>query len=337
MSKIRLLYIIGHLGVGGAENHLAQVLKRLDKNNYQPFVACFQKKGMYLPAVERLGIPVINLVIKRIYNLHGIKKIFSLLTFIRKNKIDIIHSYLLGSNMLGTIVAKLAGIPVIISDRNVNLLLNNRQMLLHKTASRLATVITAVAEKVRLINIEQGIPPDKIVTIYNGVELPKSKTAINILAKKREMGLDPACAVIGTVATLHHRKGHQYLLRAAAKIVSNLPEVQFLLIGDGPLREELENLTERLNLNHKVIFAGHRDDVSKLLPLIDLFVLPSLAEGMSNALLEAMATGLPCVTTDVGGNGEVLLDGVTGFLVPAGDSEKLADAALTLLLNKDMA
>jgi len=338
LSKVKLLYIIGDLGYGGAEKHLTHVLRELDKSKYQPFVACFRKKGQYLPEIEKLNIPVINLGVGRIYNLKGIIKIFSISSFINKNKINIVQSYLYGANFFGAISARIAGVPAITSNRNVTSLLSKKQMLLHKAANKLATVITAVSEEVRRSDIEQGTPPDKIVTIYNGVEIQKAKISIDkVLAQKIELGLDPDCAVIGTVANLHLRKDHRNLLHAATRVVSIIPKVQFLLVGNGHLREELEKLTEDLNLKNKVIFAGHRSDVPELLSLMDIFVLPSLTEGMSNALLEAMAAELPCVATKVGGNPEVVQDGVTGFVVSPKDPESMAGAIIKLLQDKDLA
>ncbi|MBI5788300.1 MAG: glycosyltransferase [Candidatus Schekmanbacteria bacterium] len=331
-----MLYIIGDLAHGGAEKHLVHVLKNLNRTKFEPSVACFRKIGQYLPQVEALNIPVINLGVRKVYNFQGISKILSFSKFVKEQKIDIIHAYLYKANIFGTLVAKNVGIPVIISNRNVNSLMRFREKLIHKKISALADKITAVSDEVKSQDLELGIPADKIITIYNGVEIP-NRQLVDIPNKKRELGLNSDDVVIGTVANLAPRKGHKYLLEAAAKIIAVKPSVKFLLIGDGGLKQELLETARNLKLGKNVIFAGHREDVAELLAVMDIFVLPSLGEGMSNALLEAMAAGLPCVATNVGGNPEVVQDGVTGFIVPPKEPDKIAEAVCRLLADKQMA
>ncbi|MCS6861161.1 MAG: glycosyltransferase, partial [Abditibacteriales bacterium] len=197
-----------------------------------------------------------------------------------------------------------------------------------------------------------GIPPERITVIYNGVDLDRFETCA-----RRRVGVGDhdasgegecrpslpessttasrATFHVGCVGTLRPVKGHRYLIEAIAAVREKVPHVHLSLVGDGPARGELDDLRQRLGLNGCVSLLGMRDDVDALLKQFDVFVLPSLSEGISNALLEAMAAGLPVVATDVGGNPEVVQHGVTGLLVPPQDSRALAEALWQLLTDAD--
>ncbi|MEE8422927.1 MAG: glycosyltransferase, partial [Thermodesulfobacteriota bacterium] len=172
--------------------------------------------------------------------------------------------------------------------------------------------------------------------IYNGID-PTLYDDQSVSGFRASLNIPEKTKVIGMVANLIHYKGHKFFIRACAKIKSMRADVVFLLIGEGPMRIELEKLTKELGLEEDVVFLGRRSDISPLLSVMDVFVLTSLEEGFSNAILEAMAAGKPVIATDVGGNSEAVIHGKTGLLVPSMDSNSLADAINNMLCEPEMA
>ena len=183
---------------------------------------------------------------------------------------------------------------------------------------------------------ERKIDPEKFITIPYGVDLKKFAD-IKSSIKKTEIGLDNGDKVLGVVARFTKQKGHIYLIEAASQIVNKFPNTKFLFVGDGPLRKDLETKINELGLNSKFILLGFRNDVRELLQVFDIFVLPSLWEGLPNVLLEAMACGKPIVATAVDGTPEAVVDGNNGLIVPPKNPDKLADALMHLLQNEQEA
>jgi glycosyltransferase involved in cell wall biosynthesis len=177
-------------------------------------------------------------------------------------------------------------------------------------------------------------PEDKIAVIKNGISLEAVRGSQSPDSLKAELGVDEG-PVVGTVAKLRPVKGVRYFIEAAAMIHARHPSVKFLVVGDGSERERLRSLASRLGLNGHIILAGARDDARDLLGLLDVFVLPSLSEGMPWAVLEAMAVGLPVVATRVGGVPELVDDGRTGYLVEPRDAESISDSVCKLIDDPD--
>jgi glycosyltransferase involved in cell wall biosynthesis len=170
------------------------------------------------------------------------------------------------------------------------------------------------------------------VTIHGGNSLAQFRsTRVNVTVKRKELGLPPEGPIIGTVGRLVPIKGHTWLVRAVARVLVEFPQTCVVLVGDGPLLGELKDLAAELGISPHVVFLGTRHDIPECLAVLDLFVLPSLNEGMGRALLEAMAVGCPVVATRVGGIPDIVADGTTGLLVPPRDDRALAEAILTLL------
>jgi glycosyltransferase involved in cell wall biosynthesis len=186
----------------------------------------------------------------------------------------------------------------------------------------------------------EGIRADKIVTIWNGIDVakydppdaPRRRAAI-----RRELGIDDACQVVTTVGRLAPQKGHEHLIAAVPAILARAPQAHFLILGEGPLDEALAAQARATGLDESVHFLGVRDDVRDVLLGSDLFVLPSLWEGLPNVVLEAMAAGLAVVATSVDGTPELVFDGDTGVLVPPGEPEALAAAVMALLADPSRA
>ena len=336
--QINVLYLINALCAGGAEKVVARTVTLLDRKRYDPIVCCLWKSGPVAEEIERKGVKVICLGARSRLDLTVVPKLFRLL---KREEIHIIHSFLFHANMLGRIMGRLAGVPVILSSERTMEMEGKHRLLVNWLTSPLADKIITVSEAVREFASDNiGIAPDKLITIYNGVDLSEFAPNPNregIEEAKRELGIDPSRMVVGTVGHLEEEKGCEYLLRAAAQVSVQDGKVTFLLVGDGSQRARLENLAEDLSISSKVLFMGYRNDIPRILSVMDIFVLPSLYEGLPNALLEAMAACRPVVATQAGGVPEVVVEGETGFLIPPRAPGALARAICVLLEDRERA
>jgi glycosyltransferase involved in cell wall biosynthesis len=203
---------------------------------------------------------------------------------------------------------------------------------LYRLAARKVSGFIAVSEEVRLSILNQvGAIDGKIFTISNGVDTSEFERPGNKQALCKELGLEQDAHLAVLVGRLHEQKGHRYLIEAVPTIIDRFPKTHFLLIGEGELRASLEKQVDELGLKPHVIFMGIRHDVPDILAAVDLFLLPSLWEGLSIALLEAMAAAKPIVASAVSGTNQVMISGETGLLVPPGSSQALAEAILQVL------
>jgi glycosyltransferase involved in cell wall biosynthesis len=246
---------------------------------------------------------------------------------LRLERPDVLHCHLVRANLYGRAAARLAGVPVVISTlRNVedyfvkgDVVSRSLRWVEHATTGLVSRYV-AVSEGVRTAAIAHlGLQPDQICTILNAVDLrPFADPPIDRVAIRNEFGFGPQHTVIGTASVLEPRKNIAQLLRAVRVLGSEFAGVRLLIVGSGPAEAELRAAAAALGVNGLVRFAGFRADVPRVLNAFDLFALASHSEGLSRAVMEAMAAGLPCVVTDVGGNAEAVRHGETGFVVAPG-------------------
>jgi glycosyltransferase involved in cell wall biosynthesis len=259
---------------------------------------------------------------------------------LRRGHFDVVHAHDLWSNLLAIPAARLAGVPVIISSRrdlaHLSWYTPRRRAFLRRLQS-LSTAVLVNSTQIReqLVN-EDGFRPDLIRVVNNGIDID----LFGHLSSNREQlfpGLEN-CTLIVCTGNMHSNvKGHSTLIEAARRICAKFPDLKFVLIGDGEKRPEFEAKVSELGLQSNFLFMGSRQNVAEILACSDIAVLPSQAEGFSNALLEYMAAGLPTVATDVGGNPEVIQDGEDGLLVKPNEPAALAEAILSLLQNPHLA
>jgi len=334
-DKVNILFIINGLGIGGAERNLYEYVKHLDRRRYHPRVCSVGQGGPLKEDFEKLDVEVVVFPKKHKFDFTLIYKVAR---YIRKSKVDIVVTILFYADVIGSIAAKLAKVPVIIcwaagstprGSKNSGL----RHIYSYRIIRYFFDKIVSVSEGTRRFLIkERNIPPNLLTVIHYGVDVEKYKI-MNLDQKRRELGVDGRDFVIGVVARLTKQKGHIYLIEAAKEIVKKYPNSKFLLVGDGPLRVMLEKKVAEYNLRDNFIFLGFRDDVNQLLNVMDIFVLPSLWEGLPNVILEAMACGKPVVATAVDGTPEAVIDNETGILVPPKDPQALEEAIVRLLSN----
>lgn len=315
-----------------------QFLPLFDNARYNLSVCCLKGRGVLSNELKERGIKVEYLNMPRgpgfLIFLDSFRAMIKLVNLMKKRKIDIVHSYLFRANILCRIAAKLAGVPVVISSMRGIEVSRKYPLLLEKLTSPLVDKFTAVSDAIRNYIIRKArIDPKKIVTIHNGIGLSEAKVSP---IERKEFGLRPGIPIVGVVGRLAKEKGYPYLLNAARVVVKEYPEAHFLIVGDGPQREELVKLASNLGLKDHITFTGYRRDVLRVLALFDIFALATLWEGLSMVILEAMVMAKPVVTTNVVGNPEVVVDEVTGFLVAPRDAEGLAERILTLLKDENL-
>jgi glycosyltransferase involved in cell wall biosynthesis len=334
-ERVRILFVVGNFVAGGAERHLLEMWRRIDRTRFEVQIACFRREGQFLPDVDALGLPVHDLRVgRRIYDPSGVAGFFRLLGHVRRFRPHVIHGYLFGPNLFAALAGRASGVPaVVVAKRNIDAFDSPRQDAMQRIAHRLATHVTAVSEAVADTVVAFGVPRARITVIENGVDASRFE---GVVPDREVLGVNGG-PVIGSVGCLAVRKDYGTLLAALAELRRRGRVFRAVLVGDGPERKSLEARTHELGLDGIVSFLGERPDVERLLPGMDVFVLSSREEGIPNALLEAMAAGRPAVVTDVGGNREVLTDGDTGWIVPAAAPGPLADALDQALSSPDEA
>ena len=335
--KIKVLQLVEDLKRGGAERVIADISLGLNRDRYDVSVWCVSKGGPVAEELQEMDVSLQILGISSYFNPFNILK---LARWLRKEKPDIIHTHGYFASVLGRTAAKL--IPKTILINHVHSTYwdyTKRNLWIEKFLSRSTYKIICCSEAVRdFVTDYEKIAPSKTIVIYNGVDEKRFFHSQNTLAARQVLGIEQGIPVVGTVSSLNPHKGHTYLLEAASKVLEVFPATEFILVGDGSMREELEKKTKILNLFPSIKFLGIRKDIPEILAGIDIFVLPSSSrEGLGISLLEAMAAKKPVVATAIGGIPEVVIYGETGILVPPEKTEDIADAIIELLKNPDKA
>ena len=337
-EPIRVLFVVGNFTTGGAERHLIELWRRLDRDEFDVTVACFRREGGFLAEALSLGWPVVDLAVgRRIYDARGAAAFTRLVRLVRSFRPDVVHGYLFGPNLFAALAGRLAGVPVVaVAKRNMDAFETPRQAWAERLAHRMATHVTAVSEAVADSVVALGVPRGRVTVIPNGVDAARFADGPSVAEARSALGADDS-PLVGSVGCLAARKDYGTLLDALARLAGRATPFRAALVGDGVERAALEERARALGLAQRVRFLGERPGVERLLPGMDVFVLSSREEGIPNALLEAMAAGRPCVATAVGGTPEVLRDGETGWLVPPADPAALAEALADALARPDEA
>ena len=335
-----MILAISELGLGGTERQLVELASRLG-TPFEVRVVALYGGGPLVATLQGRGIPVsvLGTTARRFGRvLSAVRAIARLYALLRHDRPDVFHGFLSGAYIPGALVARLAGVPAVVASRRSLGHYKARNPLL-LTSERLATSATdlvlpnsqAVLEDVRG---QERVPLEKLRVVWNAVEPPVARLP---RARVRAACRVPAGATCGVVvANLIPYKGHAHLMRAMPAVRAVCGDVHLLLVGDGPERARLEDLASELGVADLVHFCGASEDVGSYVHAADFGVLPSLEEGLSNALLEMMAAGLPAVATAVGGNIDVVRDGTNGLLVPPADPERLAAAIARLVRDPDL-
>jgi len=338
MKRIKLLQLITELERGGAEILLLELVKALPEKNFDIKVGYLRGQGTLVKEFKTNKIDITFFNIRSRFDIIGI---FKLIFFLKKHCFDIVHTHLIDADIFGYIAAKIAQVPVIVSTKHNTDTFRKKKLpavWLDTFLANNSTKVIAVSAAVKDFLIKfQKINPNNIEIIYNGVDLKKINRTIDIKQAKTALRINPEDYVIGCIARFDEQKGHRYLVQAINKVLAKIKNVFFVFVGTGRLESKIKERINQLNLNDKVKFLGQRDDINNILSALDVFVLPSVWEGLGIVLLEAQAAYLPVVATKVDGIAEVVKDGVTGLLVPAKDAQSLAAAIINLIEDNDKA
>jgi L-malate glycosyltransferase len=333
-----VLFLIDHLMArGGGEGNLLKLVQLLPPELVRCSVATFRIK----PEIrESITVPVHVFPWRRVYHLSALKAAFALRKLIRDEQVDIVQTYFETSNLWGGLVAKLSGAMLLSSRRDLGILRKTKHQLAYRLVNRISDRVLAVSEEVKRFCTDQDrIDPQKVSVIYNGVDLQQlaANAGTNPFAGAEWAGASP---IITCVANVRRIKGIDVLLRCAQRVCRELPGAMFLIAGslyERDYSQEMQEMVRALGLENNVRILGFVEDPTPLLKMSHAFCLLSRSEGFCNALLEAMACGLPSVVTRVGGNPEAISDGENGFLVPSEDDQAAADRLLFLLRNPEKA
>jgi glycosyltransferase involved in cell wall biosynthesis len=348
--KIRLLCIINHLAIGGATNVALDIASYF--NNHSEFdvrlltgpVSPERSDITYM--ADNLGITTLELpsLINQINPIMNAKAVADIRKIIYKGNCDIVHTHTKIAGVVGRIAARTAKPCAIIhhvhgwgSEEGLSPVVR----LLHLGLERLCAKFTDRIVVVTRSDLQKGLSnhigrEDKYALIYNGIDLEKFRQTVDEQQMRSELGLEPHTKLVGMVGRLEDQKNPFDFIRAASEVHKNYKNVQFLMVGGGPLQSECELLIKKLNLEGKFFLLGFRNDVEKIISILTMTTLSSLWEGLPIAFLESMSAGKPIVANNVGGAEDVVIDGETGFLVTPHQPSEMADRILLLLNNDEL-
>lgn len=326
--------------VGGAEKQLYLLATSLS-SIFSPIVVQLSPfKSIPLRVGKAGNTDVFHFPTARSYSLFGLRQLSRLILLSKSKKVDIIHTFFEKSEVMGWLTALLSGIPIWVTSRR-DLGFKRKQIYskIFKFAAADCKRCIANCHAVRdQVVKEEALSENKIEVIYNGLDPSLHREPVNDNFLRKELRIKNDIPLIGIVANFYLKiKGHQYFLMAAKSILAKIQNVEFLLIGEGPLRQFYEEMALELGINNKVHFLGRRGDISGILANLNISISSSISEGFSNVILESMAASKPVVATNVGGSSEAVRDGITGYLVPPANSEAMANAIIDLLQNPDKA
>lgn len=342
MANLRLALVMTTLGVGGAEGQFVQLALALRRRGYDVEVVCLHDETAAADTLRAAGIRVDT---GRAGSGPPLRRALRLVRCAcqtvwrwRRCQPDVVHGVLLHGYVFAGLAARLAGVRIFVSSRRSLGMFKDAHPILRRAeawVNRRTTLVVANSEAVREDTLRrEHLPPARVEVIHNGLSSrPPSADARTRV--RTELSV-PATAPVGiTVANLIHYKAHDVLLAGWTHVAARIPEARLWLVGEGPERPRLTRAIAQAGLDDRVVLLGSRRDVADLLAAADLLVHPSREEGFSNALLEAMAAGLPIVATDVGGNAEAVVAGLTGTLVPPDDPTALGAAVIDVLTQPD--
>lgn len=325
-EKIKIIYIITSLNFGGAEKLLLDLVKNLSKERYEVGVATVVANGPLVSEFKKEGVAV-KIFEKR--SKIGIGVIWQIYKYLKQERPRIVHTHLFGGDTWGRVAAILAHVPIIIStEHNTNLDEGNLKRLVKKFLSFFTKKIIAVSQAVKNYSVAvDHINEKKMIVISNGIDINKFAAI-----PEKKYSSPP---VIGIVGRLEKQKGHEFLFKAL-NLIKDIPWMLWI-VGEGSLKTRLKKLVKDLNLQERIIFLGTKSNIVEILSQIDIFVLPSLWEGLGLAVLEAAAAGKPIVASRVGGIPEIIEEKKNGLLVRPKDVQDLSRALRWMLTHEDEA
>lgn len=329
-DPIPIMLMVRELGPGGTERQLTELARALDPSRLQVHVGCFHE-GLRANELRAAGIPILRLPVTSFMNATALAGAWQLGRYLRRCKIRLVHTFDYPLNCFGVPVARAFKIPAVLSSQRFHRQLTPRSYVrLLRLTDRIVNAVIVNSESVRREMVDdEHVSGSRVHLCYNGIDTAR----FNPGERLRTAGLQSASLVIGVVCLLRPEKDLPTLLRAFAQLWRRDEGVRLVIVGSGPEQSRLEILAQELGVLQQCVFQPVVADVVPWLRSIDIFVLPSLSEALSNSLMEAMACGCACVASAVGGNPELLQDGETGLLFQSGDVQELSKELSWLAAN----
>ena len=343
MSGVRLMNVVPTLLCGGTENHFMTLSRALDAQRFAVQFACLRRWGPFVTELRERHVPLTEYRVDTFRSMNAVLQQAKLARDVRRHGIDIVHTYSFYGNVFAIPPGRLSAPVVVASIRDRGPYLTAMQRRVQRHVCRFADCVLVNAEAVKRWLIADGYDARKIVVIPNGVDLARFNAAGDRAELRRAFGAPANTKLVAVVSRLTALKGIEDFIDAAAIVARQRHDVRFLIVGEpSPINNRayvdgLEARTAELGISDRVIFTGLRSDVPAVLSAVDVSVMPSLNEALSNVLLESMAAGTAVVATDVGGTAEALVNGVNGMLIPPANPRVMADAILRLVDNPSVA
>ena len=335
IRNMDILYITNHLNIGGITSYCLTLAAGMKQRGHNVYIA--SSGGQLFEQFKEKGIEYLHIPIRTKSEISPkiLLSFFKLRSFIKKNHIDILHAHSRTTQVLAEFLGRKTGAPYISTCHGFFKARFSRRKF---PCWGLKTIAISEAVKEHLLR-DFKLDAENIKVIPNGVDVSRfsSKLKAQSSKLKEKLGLEEDAPVIGIVGRLSDVKGHRYLIQAMPEVLKAYPLAQLLIVGDGKIKKDLLKLSKELVLDEHIIFLPSVQDTSEVLQALDIFVMPSLQEGLGLALMEAMASGLPVVASGVGGIGNLIHDGENGILVQPADIKSLSCAIIGLLDNKDNA
>jgi len=332
--KLNILHYIETGGPGGAETVLLNIARSIDRGRFNSTAVLHESDWLH-EQLSSSGVEAEIIPSRRSWDIFFLMKFIG---YCRRHKIALIHSHLFGANLYSCLAGAVLGIPVIATFHNelffggrLEKFMAIKSVIIRKFASRLVFVAEFMKrDYLKYLKLSE----DRMLTVYNGIDLKGYNEEIDKSALKKGLGIEEGDLIVGHVANFRAPKGHNYLIEAASIVCQRIPRARFILVGhlgDGTIKREIEGKITDLGLKENVRILGFRKDVSRVLQLMDIFVLSSTSEGLPLSVIEAMGSSKAVVVTNVGGLPEIVVPGRTGYLVEAKDAGALAEKIMILL------
>jgi len=342
--KLRLLFVIDNLQFGGGERVFAQIINGLPQEQYKIFLASHPNEE-FLQAIRSASVHFFSVDFSSRLNFSLIPRLTKI---IKEHEIRIVHGQGARAEVYARLASRLAGnsryvstIAMPVEGFDVGPFRKRTYTFFDRFSERFVDRFLVVSNALREAMIrDHGIPAKKVIRIYNGIEIehysPQEKSGSR-QGISQEFNVGQDTPLIGTIGRLVWQKGFEYLISAIPEILKTFSRTKMLIVGDGPLRDELVALAQKLNVEEHVIFTGFRDDIKDILSAIDVLVVPSLLEGFPMITLEGMAMAKPVIATKIAGIEEQITDGKSGILIPPRDADAIAAAIIRLVTDKKLA
>jgi len=340
MKKIKIGYVVASLNYGGVENYVVELANGIKTSYFEPIVFTLKKDG---PLRKKLKS---NTKVYELKKREGNDLIIPIILgkIFRREKINVVHSNNWSTYFEAIIAKFLGGRPKLLHTQHGIEMSEIGSESIHKRMFRnqVRGLLSHFTEKLVVVSNatknfvcdEWGVKQNKVNLIYNGVDLDKFKTEENNQKIKTEFGIKVGDVTIGSVGRLAKIKNYEMLIDSFSVLIRKFKNLQLIFVGDGDQKNKLKKRVKKNQLDRYVKFLGQRKDVHKILNLIDIFVLPSFSEGLSIAVLEAMASSIPVILTNVGGNSEIIQKNRCGIIIESDEKRQLIDALNDLIINK---